>query len=225
MKSNINHEEEAERVKGVYAARVIDATAHTSLFTGYMVSEREAVMATLLHKYNINASAGCMLEIGAGAGANINFFIRQGFKVENIYANELLESRLEGLKKNYPGVHLLPGNALLIDTHKKFDLVFQSTVFTSILSDTIKKEMASKMLELLKPGGIVLWYDFTYNNPANKNVKGIPVSEIQALFGKNRIIETRKVTLAPPIGRRVGRLYKLFNILPFLRTHVIAVIR
>lgn len=74
------------------------------------------------------------------------------------------------------------------------------------------------------PGGGVLWYDFTFNNPKNPDVRGVPVSRIKALFPTARI-RLAKVTLAPPIARRVvplsTHLYGLLNSLPFLRTHVL----
>ena len=81
------------------------------------------------------------------------------------------------------------------------------------------------MLKLVKPNGIILWYDFVYDNPNNKDVKGVSKQEIRQLFAKASKITIKKVTLAPPIGRRVGNLYGILNgLFPFLRSHVVAVI-
>jgi hypothetical protein len=70
----------------------------------------------------------------------------------------------------------------------------------------------------------VLWSDFTYNNPNNPDVRGVPVNRIRELFPNGKLM-VRRVTLAPPIARRVCRihpaLYSLFNVFPFLRTHVL----
>jgi hypothetical protein len=69
----------------------------------------------------------------------------------------------------------------------------------------------------------MIWYDFKYNNPNNLDVKGVGKTEIKKFFPKAKKIIFHNVTLAPPIGRRVGKMYNLINFLfPFLRTHVIA---
>jgi hypothetical protein len=104
--------------------------------------------------------------------------------------------------------------------------VLQSTVFTSILDESFRKALANKMFEMLKPGGIILSYDFTYNNPCNKDVRKLTRAEIKKLFPNHREIQFKRVTLAPPVARRVGKLYDLVNFLcPMLRTHLIAAIK
>jgi len=80
------------------------------------------------------------------------------------------------------------------------------------------------MWELTKRGGGVLWYDFIYDNPENPDVRGVPIRRIRELFPEGRMRYWR-LTLAPPIARRVCRihpcLYYVFNVFPFLRTHVL----
>ncbi len=148
-----------------------------------------------------------------------------GIPKENITINELLEDRVVVLKQNYPDIKAYSGNALDIPSSEQFDVVFQSTVFTSILDKALKQQIANKMLELVKPNGIILWYDFVYDNPNNKDVKGVSKQEIRQLFAKASKITIKKVTLAPPIGRRVGNFYGILNgLFPFLRSHVVAVI-
>ena len=79
--------------------------------------------------------------------------------------------------------------------------------------------------ERLKPGGAVLWYDFTVDNPRNPDVRGVPLARLRALFPQGRL-RHRRVTLAPPLARAVVRvhpaLYRAANALPWLRTHVLA---
>jgi len=84
------------------------------------------------------------------------------------------------------------------------------------------------MWALTKPGGGVLWYDFVYNNPRNPDVRSVPLHRIRALFPVGKIYPW-KLTLAPPLSRRVTRLhpalYHVFNLLPSLRTHLLCWIR
>jgi hypothetical protein len=97
-------------------------------------------------------------------------------------------------------------------------------VFTSLLDDVFQKKLADRIWALVKPGGGILWYDFIFNNPQNPDVRGIPVWRIRELFPAG-LMKTWRLTLAPPLSRRVTKihpiLYSVFNILPFLRTHVL----
>jgi hypothetical protein len=104
----------------------------------------------------------------------------------------------------------------------------QFTVFTSVLQKGIKKDIAKEMLLVLKKEGIVIWYDFRYNNPRNPDVKGIKKKEIIDLF-PNCKFNFNRVTLAPPIVRfiapRSWLLCYLFEKLSFLCTHYLIIIR
>ena len=167
-----------------------------------------------------------LLEIGCGNGANLLELLRIGFAPENLVANELLAERVAQAQKNLPAaIRLHAGDASLLDfADKSFDIVYQSTVFTSLLDTNFKKKLSIEMWRWVKPGGGILWYDFTYNNPKNNDVRGISVSSIGELFPEAKI-DVRRVTLAPPISRNVCKIhpafYSFLNALPFLRTHVI----
>jgi hypothetical protein len=96
----------------------------------------------------------------------------------------------------------------------------------NMLDPGFRRELALKMMQMVKADGLILWYDFKYDNPYNKNVKGVTKNEIRKLFMEAGEIKFYSVTLAPPIGRRISTLYNLINfVFPFLRTHLIAVIK
>lgn len=195
-------------------------------FSHYIQAERELKYLEIIKSRFSSLDEVRLLEIGAGIGANLYFFKRIGLSWEHIHANELLSDRYLILKETFPGIHTYEGDACEMDEslNNSFDIVFQSTVFTSILDAEFKQKLADKMWALLKPNGIILWYDFAFDNPANKDVKGIKRKEIKELFKASKNSTFSKATLAPPIGRRVKRLYPFFNLFPFLRTHLIGVI-
>ena len=194
-------------------------------FDYFMQSEREIIFLKIISSIFVERNNLKLMEIGAGMGTNIYFFLKHGFKPENIYANELLDDRLETLHEKFPFIHIIPGDASALDYQNEFDIVFQSTVFTSVLDEELKTKLANKMWKMKKENGIVLWYDFVYDNPRNKDVQGISKNQVRKLFPNAQRITFYKVTLAPFIGRRIGRLYHLINSLfPFLRTHTIALI-
>lgn len=171
-----------------------------------------------------------LLEIGCGNGSNLLRFLQLGFRPENLVANELLEHRAAEARHRLPqATQVLTGDARELNlADASFDVVFQSTVFSSILDPQFQRQLAQRMWSLVRGGGGVLWYDFVYNNPSNPDVRGVPLRRVRELFPSAEILAWR-VTLAPPIGRRVASrapwLYPLLSALPFLRTHILCWIR
>jgi SAM-dependent methyltransferase len=166
------------------------------------------------------------VEVGCGAGGNLLELLRFGFRPEHLAGIELLPERLAHARGLLPGaVRLVAGDAAgaAIEPGSQ-DLVLQFTVFSSLLDDATQARLAAAMWRWVKPGGGVLWYDFTMDNPRNPDVRGMPVSRVRALFPQ-AAVQAHRVTLAPPLARTVTRvhpaLYGWFNALPMLRTHVL----
>lgn len=197
---------------------------YSGIYSDKSQQERIRKTGALLEKYISNPSQKSILEIGAGHGNNVIMFRDFGFKNQNIFLNEIRQDRIEAIRTNYPEIILFEGNALEVDFGQKFDCIYQSTVFTSILSDDDRKNLAARMWDMLKPGGIILWYDFIFNNPNNPDVKKVSIDEVKKLFPNASEVEIKRVTLAPPIGRKVRGMYALFNF-PFLRSHILAVFK
>ena len=169
-------------------------------------------------------------DIGSGYGFNILEFIRMGFLPKNINAVEMIKERAEFSMEIIPqSVNVYNQNALEVPIENySQDIVFQSAVLTSILDDKYKKKLANKMWELLKPGGVILYYDFVYNNPKNPDVKGVPFREVKSLFPNGKFKFKKRVTLAMPISRAICKIhpnaYHIFNFFKFLRTHLLCLI-
>lgn len=191
------------------------------------VQERQRAILRLLKSESIvPVEDKRVLEIGCGSGSNLNELLRLGFKPENLMGNELLEDRALIARNSLPSsTKILVGDAAALQLPENyFDIVYQSTVFTSILDNAFQVKLANKMWFLTKPGGGILWYDFIYDNPRNPDVCGVSIKRIQELFPQGNI-KTWKVTLAPPISRFVTKihpcLYTVFNTMIFLRSHVL----
>jgi SAM-dependent methyltransferase len=167
-----------------------------------------------------------LVDVGCGYGGHLLDFLRIGFSPQNIQGIELLADRAAAARTNLPvAVRLFEGDASAAPIEPQSqDIVFQSVVFSSLLNDEFQRRLADRMWSWVRPGGGVLWYDFVFDNPANPDVRGVPLRRIRALFPNGRFI-VKRVTLAPPIARAVCRvhpaLYRVFNALPWLRTHVL----
>jgi SAM-dependent methyltransferase len=164
-------------------------------------------------------------EVGCGAGGNLMDLLRLGLLPAYLSGIELLPERLAAARAALPaGVRLIAGDASTADiAPASQDLVLQSTVFSSILDDGLQQRLADAMWAWLKPGGAVVWYDFTVDNPRNPDVRGVPLARVRELFPQGRFT-ARRVTLAPPLARALPRAYALFNLVPWLRTHRLVLI-
>lgn len=190
--------------------------------------ERQRAMLQLFTRLGwSDLSTRRVLEVGCGTGGNLLELLRIGFAPRNLVGIELLPGRFAQAMQTLPsGVVLMQGDASTVKLpDESEDIVLQSTVFSSLLDAPFQWRLAQTMWRWVRPGGGVLWYDFTVDNPRNPDVQGVPVARIRELFPQGQL-RYERVTLAPPIARTVCRvhpmLYTCFNALPLLRTHVLA---
>ncbi len=222
---------EIESIKNRYQRRGVECYADRySPLDPYVVMtelEKDRALARLFASgLTTRITQSSLLEIGCGYGGNLLRFLRFGFAPENLVGNDLLSDRILTARRVLPsGVSLFQGDATTLDFDgRSFDVVCLFTVLSSILDDDFQSRLATTAWSHVKPGGAVLLYDFVYNNPANPDVRGITTARIRQLFPRSKL-RLHRVTLAPPIGRRVTKLwtgcYSLFNLITLLRSHVL----
>jgi SAM-dependent methyltransferase len=222
--------DETQRVAERYARRAAVVGDRYSVLRPNVwqsVHERQRAMLRLFASLGLDLSSLQILEVGCGSGGNLLELLQWGCHAEHLGGIELLPERFAAARHALPvAVQLWQGDATTTPVAAASqDIVLQSTVFSSLLDDAFQQQLAQRMWAWVKPGGAVLWYDFTVNNPHNPDVRGVPMQRVRALFPEGRITHQR-VTLAPPIARAVTHvhpaLYTVFNTLPLLRTHVLA---
>lgn len=193
-----------------------------------MLDERERALRRCFARQGWQAlDERRVLEVGCGAGGNLLRLLQMGFRAEYLAGVELLPGRFEAAREALPpAVRLFQGDACVLDWPAgSVDAVLVATVFSSLLDDAFQQRLASALWRWIRPGGGVIWYDFTIDNPRNPDVRGVPLQRIAALFPEGRL-EHERVTLAPPLARLACRFhpgaYGVLNALPWLRTHVLA---
>ena len=196
---------EEARIRAVYARREEDDARYSWFSPGYqfMMQQRERRVLALLRRYDFeNLGTKKILEIGCGAGEWLRDFVKWGARPENITGIDLLADRVAKARRLCaPAVRIECASAAELPfSDETFDLVLQSTVFTSILDADLKRRVAAEMIRVVNSDGFVLWYDYHMNNPWNADVRGVKRSEINRLFPNCRI-ELRRITLVPPLAR------------------------
>jgi len=169
------------------------------------------------------------LDIGCGMGSWLVEFVQWGASPDRVAGIDLMPYRTAEARRSLPQSDIRTGDASQLPWEDAtFDVVSQFGVFTSVLDSEMRRRMAAEMLRVVKPDGVILWYDFAYDNPQNANVRGMKAREVRDLFAGCQI-SLERITLAPPIARRVVPvswiLALMLEKLPFLRTHLLGTIR
>jgi ubiquinone/menaquinone biosynthesis C-methylase UbiE len=195
------------------------------------MQERERQVLRMLDRHGFMPLSGKkILEIGCGTGKWLRDFIAWGAQPENLYGVDLLPTSVARGRKLCPEQLTIEcrSAADLGYEAETYDLVVQATVFTSVLDPDLKQQIASEMLRVVRGDGLILWYDFYINNPRNPDVRAVGKQEIRQLF-PNCSVELRRITLAPPLARRLAPwswlvCYLLARV-PLLCTHYLGAIR
>lgn len=197
----------------------------------FLMQERERLFLGALKEYGFEAlGTKKILEIGCGSGYWLRELIKWGACPQNITGVDLLSDRVAIAKRLCPQeLRISCGSAATLEyPDSSFDIVIQSTVFSSVLDPFTRQQIALEMLRVVKDDGAIFWYDFHANNPRNPNVQGMKKQEIVHLFPGCQF-EFRRVTLAPPLARLLTPYSLVFcyllERLKLFNTHYLCVIR
>ncbi len=226
--------DETVRIKEAYARR--DGLDKSRLYSYlnpsalFIYRERERAVVDALAAYGFDDLSGKrILDVGCGKGETLRDFVNYGAAPENMSGIDLLPDRIERARALSPGMDLRYGNAETLPyADAYFDIVLCFMVFTSVLDRGMKRKIAGEMTRVLKPSGIIIWYDFYVNNPRNPDVRGVGKSEITSLF-PGCAVSLRRIVLAPPLLRIIAPhsilLCHMLQGLKILNTHYLGVIR
>lgn len=195
----------------------------------FTIQQRQRAIVALLKRHGMWPLAGKrVLEVGCGTGGVLLELLTYGADPALLHGTDILAERVAGAHQRMPNVpvNCADGRHLPYADHS-FDVVASFTVFSSILDQAIVYTVAQEMVRVVKPNGLILWYDF-WINPVNKQTKGMRPKQIRDLF-PNCACDFNRITLAPPLARRTvpiawtGSL--LLEKLRIFNTHYLAAIR
>jgi len=219
--------QEIERIRSSYARR--DAAGRDrryTLFEPAHLFQTQALERSLLRvlgRTGLKTLAGReILDVGCGGCGWLTGLARYGAEPSRLTGVDL---RDEVLPRGGNGTQVAVASADLLPFGSgRFDLVCQLTMMSSVLDLRMRSRIAAEMMRVLRPGGFVLWYDFTVN-PFNSDVAGIRPAELRELF-PGAVMRWSRVTLAPPVARllapRAWLVGEVLERVPWFRTHVLA---
>jgi len=225
---------EIDRIRDAYARRsrrgADERYALTDPANLFLFQRRERALLELLRRQSLLPLAGKrVLDIGCGNGEVLRDLVRYGAAPAALFGVDLLPERLAAARaRSAAMVQFSLGDA----THLPypagyFDIALHFTVLSSIVDATARREAAAEAMRVLRPGGALVVYDFTWN-PGNRDVRGVRADELRRLFA-DCVMDVRRVTLAPPLSRPLARiawpLAAALETLPFLRSHLMASIQ
>jgi ubiquinone/menaquinone biosynthesis C-methylase UbiE len=230
---------EVERIRAEYERRQrsIPASRYSAAEPAPMLTRQgreRAVLGLLRAAGMIPLTDRRILEVGCGEGQWLVDFETWGARRANLAGIDLIESRVRAAQGRLApagssGADIRVGDASDLPwDDETFDIVLQSTMFSSILDRTMRTNAATEMVRVLRAGGVILWYDLLVGNPRNRAVRRISSAEVRALF-PGLSYTSRRVTVAPPLGRllagRAPLLVVLLEEARLLNTHLLAMLR
>jgi ubiquinone/menaquinone biosynthesis C-methylase UbiE len=228
--------DEIERIESVFSRRGYDTDfEYNDTNTAYLhrlhSMERATLSALKAVGFERKLAELRVLDLGCGNGRWFGRWLAWGATPSNLTGVDLRTAAIEMAKSAFPQCcfKVMPQGCVPFPD-ASFDVVCQNLVFSSILDDGVRQAVAVEMMRVLKPGGVILWCDFTYDNPRNPHVRGVKQRDIKVLFPNVEKVVMKSVILAPPIARRVvQRSWLMADLLeaglPFLRTHIFAALR
>jgi SAM-dependent methyltransferase len=228
------HDTEVQRLTAVYreySDRNLGSSKWSPANPGNqaIVEERDRILGQLLDNSGFRPLGDRrILDIGCGAGGVLANLQQWGARPENLVGVDLLAERVRTAREHFPQISFHQANAEALPfPDGAFDLALLFTALSSVLNDEMRQNVAKEARRVLRPGGVIVWYDFRFDNPFNRNVRGIGRKELRSLF-PDFVTRLRSLTLAPPLARRFGvltrRLYPILARLPFLRTHYLGLL-
>lgn len=191
-----------------------------------LVAERDLAIRRALSQGGLQI--GSLLEIGCGDGSVVAGLCAHGIARRGA-GIDLLEEHVDRARRDYPSLDFRVGDAAELPFgDATFDAVLASTVLSSVTPGPRRLAILREVDRVLRPGGIFCWYDMRVRSPSNPDVRPFTSAEIRAAL-PGYMVQSRSLTLAPPIARRLGPLtpiaYPVLVAVPLLRTHTVGTAR
>lgn len=170
-----------------------------------------------------------VLDVGCGSGSALEQLRVEGGATGRMIGLDLRLRRLQECRHRHPELSMMAcSGAAIALPDNSIDLALAFTLFSSVLDVGVQRRIASEITRVLRPGGILVWYDLRTPNPANRYLRAMTRRRIVGLFPGSEV-EVSSATLLPPLARRLRRhtetKYRRLTRIPLLRSHLVGVVQ
>ena len=141
----------------------------------------ERAVATVLDDAGADLD-GDILDVGCGGGAYTRFLVDLGADPERTTGIDLVPDRIEAASRDSPAsMRWQVADATEMPFEDaSFDVVAQFTALCNLRDADLRLRAAQEMTRVLRPGGIVLWFDVSRSTMPE--LHGITPDELRTLF-------------------------------------------
>lgn len=150
------------------------------------LEKRDALLKILSKNFGFKFIEKKFLEVGCGTGDNLITLMGLSVPPEHISGVELSFSINEAERRLPSCVDLRVGNFCELCLAEKFDVIMFYTVLSSVLNRDFRFELLRHAYSHLNENGILVVYDFVYDNPRNKNVRRVSLKELGGFFPERK---------------------------------------
>ena len=173
---------ETERIRSVFESRDRGHLRHPAIERAYRIVNRDRFERMRILIGRSVPGRPTILDVGCGAGHDIEAWLSIGWPPDALAGVDLVEDRVREAQRRCPGVDLrVTSGADLPFSDRTFDVATASTVFSSILDERMRRALFVEMCRVVRPGGMVLVYDFVVRKPGNNDVVPMDLSRLHAL--------------------------------------------
>ncbi|MCC6177128.1 MAG: class I SAM-dependent methyltransferase [Chloroflexi bacterium] len=186
------------------------------------------ILATLRRHGFTDLGSYRILDVGCGDGAFLRRLVSWGADPQKLAGVDLLPERVAAAQRTDAVIDVQHADAShLPHEDGAFDMVVQQMMLSSILDERMRRRVAQEMARVLRPGGVVVSYDFRVARD-RRHTRAIQAADLRALF-PGFMTDVRRVTLVPPVSRwlapRSWLACELLEAVPLFRTHELVVLR
>jgi ubiquinone/menaquinone biosynthesis C-methylase UbiE len=171
---------------------------------------------------------GELLDCGCGGGWLLEVLAGAGVEPERLHGADADPVKVEAARNRVPGAKIVEANAKALPfPDRSFDAVFFVVSLSSMGPAAAVGGALAEGRRVLAPGGLLAIYEPHLPNPLNRATRLVREADLRAAGVTP--VESRSLTLLPPLGRRLGRLtgilHPALSRLAPLRSHRLVIYR
>ncbi len=176
---------ETERIRAVYATRDKRRARHHAIVEAYRwINEERLERTRALVADAFRGAPPRILDVGCGSGFDLAYWLKSGWPPESLAGVDLVQERVAEAQSRCPGVDVrVTSGTTLPFQDGSFHVATAVTVFSSILDEPARRALFAEIIRVVRPGGMVLVYDFVVRKPGNRDVIPMDLRQLRALGG------------------------------------------